>query len=94
MMKVPSASEFRRLKQTADSADAAIKRVRSEEGTIEREAALYNWRTGEFVFGTSVHRPDSNYLKSKGTQSLLYYATDTGVLSGWDGAAWKSVTLV
>lgn len=93
-MRNPRASDIRAIKRTADDAEAAVKRIRAEEGYIEREAQLYNWRTSEVVFGTSAHRPDATYLKSKGTQSLIYYATDTGVLSAWDGAAWKSTTLV
>lgn len=94
MPKTPTAADIRRIQRTADDTEAAVKRIRAEEGYVQREAAQYNWRTSETLFGTSAHRPDSNYLKNKGTQSLIYYATDTGVLSAWDGAAWKSVTLV
>lgn len=87
------AARIRKLQRDVADTSAAVKRIRVEEDSIERDAAAYDVRTVNAVFGTSAGRPDSAYLKQRGTQSLLYYAIDTGVFSAWDGANWKSTTL-
>lgn len=37
--------------------------------------------------GLAANRPDGT------TETLFYFATDTGVLSAWTGTAWLTVTL-
>ena len=41
--------------------------------------------------GLAADRPTSGEEPLQG--SAFYFATDTGVLSGWDGSAWLDVTL-
>ena len=45
------------------------------------------------MFGQAVNRPTTGDLLKKGTQGMLYFATDTLVLSAWTGAVWKTTTL-
>ncbi len=70
-----------------------IARVQQSEATPAVEAANKNIKSGVFTFGLAADRPDITYLNQRGTSSLLYFATDTFVLSAWTGVAWKTTTL-
>lgn len=71
---------------------ARSRRLASEEN-IERDAQSKSVSVGTFMFGKSADRPESDYMLQRGTGSMLYFATDTFVLSAWTGSAWKSSTL-
>jgi len=50
-------------------------------------------RIGTTMFGRAINRPTTGDLLKKGTQGMLYFATDTNALSAWTGSAWKSVVV-
>jgi hypothetical protein len=65
----------------------------SEETAIT--SSTYNTDTivGKFQFGLAANRPQAAFLQERGTGGMLYFATDTNVLSAWTGVAWKTTTL-
>ena len=83
---------FTRNKDQRESL-AAIARTRSEEEHINRDAAQLNNTIIQISNGAAAYRPSSDYLKQHGIKGMLYFSTDTFVLSAWTGTLWKTVTL-
>ena len=70
-----------------------IARVQQSEAAPAVEAASKNIQSAVLTFGLAADRPGITYLNQRGTGSLLYFATDTFVLSAWTGVSWKTTTL-
>ena len=68
-------------------------RIRSNEEAIARDAERLGIFNARFEVGTAANRPQATYLATRGVKSLLYFATDTFVLSAWTGTVWKTTTL-
>lgn len=43
--------------------------------------------------GQAINRPTAGDLRKRGTQGMVYFATDTNVLSSWTGSVWVTTTL-
>ena len=50
-------------------------------------------RVAMTMFGRSINRPLAVDLIKSGTQGMIYFSTDTKVLSAWTSTAWVTVTL-
>lgn len=63
---------------------------RSSQWDIGRKSVKQYHIDGMIIIpGLAADRPTNNPL----TEIVAYFATDTNVLSIWNGTAWKSVTL-
>jgi len=86
-------------KAIRDAVQASYKeyrRTRDEKGPLSAEQGMvhdaekFNIRTGVFLFGTTVTRPNAEVLKDRGVNGMLFLDIDDLTLYKWNGKEWSS----